>query len=326
MRFGIALKLGWWYDCFNWPYLKSQGSKLLESHVIFERSKIELKCTEIIVTEAKLVILLAICHYVLCIIVYLCYLIRFVESSHAINLSYLSPYHLEIIFIPFLFQSLLHLLRGLGLLSYCYFVTFVDELLNIFFEVTLMEANHSLHLPGWDTKIKNFAWNHRILEVNYEPFTPTIKDYFVIILALNFPIPLHTWSHFLKVLIWDFNGSRIIVWVFRSSSLSIAYIFSLGKPRTIFYFIYKFIHVLFGISHSNIVHLILRFRNWNQDFTPLYFFLFFNFWLNFFFGLTPWGFLYALPFISFFLAPSLEWLTWLFFRLSHRWLIFYQWA
>ena len=187
-----------------------------------------------------------------------------------------------------------------------------------------MKANHFLHLSRWDAQVKNFAWNHSILEVENKPFTPAIEDNLVIILTFNIPISLHPRSHFFEILIWNFNCCRVIIRIFRSSSLSITNIFRLSKPRTIFYLIYKLIHVLFGISHPDQIYFILWFFDWNNLIVTFYFFLLVRFYnlLSLCFLWHLWNFLRTSSLVSF----PLIWLAVYVFRHIFRWYIIFQWT
>lgn len=136
-------------------------------------------------------------------------IIHIVKCSFTIYLSYLSSYNFKVTIssIPsFIFLSLNsfgHLFTSFGLLCNRYFITFCNQFLYIFFQMTLMKSNHSLRLSWWYNHIQNFRTYDRILKVDNKPFSPSIEYYLVKVLALYFPIPLHTWCHLLNILIWD---------------------------------------------------------------------------------------------------------------------------
>ena len=138
------------------------------------------------------------------VIVYTCRSgVSLVECADAIYLGDLSSDDFKVIFIATLLNPLVHLLGVLSLLSDRYLMTLIDKFLYVLFQVTLMKANHSLHLSRGNAKIKNLARDHGILVVKDKPFTPAIEDDLIEVLALNLPVALHAGSHFLEVLLWD---------------------------------------------------------------------------------------------------------------------------
>jgi hypothetical protein len=140
--------------------------------------------------------------YIFSIVVYIA--LHLIESSNAVNLSHFSSHNLQVILISTctLRNPFVHLLTGFCLLSDRNFVTLSNELLNIFLQVTLMEAYHFLKLPWWNTQIEDLRTYHRILIVNDEPLSPSVEYYLIIVLALDFPISLHPRCHFINLFRW----------------------------------------------------------------------------------------------------------------------------
>ena len=161
-----------------------------------------------------------------------------VKCANAIYLGDFSSDDFEVILIASLLNPLCHLLGVLSLLSDRHLVTLIYKFLNVLFQVALMKTNHSLELSRRDAKIKNLACDHGILIVEDKPFSPAIEDYLIEVLALDLPVTLHAGGHFFKVLLWDLQGSRIVVGVIRSSAFSVSNILRLSEPGAIFHLIH----------------------------------------------------------------------------------------
>ena len=126
--------------------------------------------------------------------------------------------------------------------------------------MTWVEANHPLHLPRWNAKIQNFRANKWVLVVDDEPVSPSVEDYLIVVLWLDLPVSLHTWSHLRSFLFWNEYSCGVIGLMARFSALSIPDVFLLSKPRSILDFLYKIYHVSLWTSQTfsmNLYFLLL---------------------------------------------------------------------
>ena len=119
------------------------------------------------------------------------------------------------------------------MLSYSHLVALAYKFLYVFLKMALMKSYHLLHLPWWDAEVKDLTADVRVLVIDNEPLPPSVEHDLVIILALNLPIALHSWSHLLVVLFWNIERGGVIVWIFWCATLGISNEFRLCEPWTI---------------------------------------------------------------------------------------------
>jgi hypothetical protein len=122
-----------------------------------------------------------------------------------------------------------------------------------------VKTYHFLKLSRWNAEVKNFTRDHCVLIIDHKPFTPSVKDNFVIIFTLHLPVSLHSRSELFKVLFWYFKSSRVIIRVIRPATFAISDILRLSEPWTVLDLVNQLMHVAFSLCHSYGIYLFL---NW----------------------------------------------------------------
>jgi len=108
----------------------------------------------------------------------------------------------------------------------------------------LMKTNNFVCLPWRYAQVQILVTDISVLKVHYEPLSKSIKNDFIKILRLYFPVAVHTRCEFFPFYIRYIHSAWVVIRIFWPSLHGIFDVFLLCEPWTKLVFFNYSVHIL----------------------------------------------------------------------------------